>query len=183
MIPERTELEWIYDPDDLFEAPYQHSGVDFDLLINAGRAIATLNVPQNPVLPDVEERIRVVLESILLVRQIQVHRKYSLEGPRTYQYSEGRKNISIRLGSVMEIESAGHIDFIKTDAAGNVIRDSKAERLDEHNFMMDSVVPKLVNSAILRSLFESYSRSITDPNNELVYLYEIRDALIKHLWK
>jgi hypothetical protein len=43
--------------------------------------------------------------------------------------------------------------------------------------VLDSVAPKLVRSATLRSMFESYSRSVTDPNDELVHLYDVRDAL------
>jgi hypothetical protein len=178
--PERTELEWIYDPADLFEAPYQHTGVDFDLLVDAGRVVAILSVPQDPVSPDVEERVRAAIESVFLVRQLQIHRKYSLEGPRTYQHSAGRKNISIRVGSAVAVFTAGHVDLIATDAAGNIVRDSRAERIAEHSSVLDSVAPKLVHSATLRSLFESYSRSVTDPNNELVHLYEIRDALSGH---
>lgn len=180
MTLERTELEWIYDPTDLFEAPYRHAGVDFDLLVDAGRAMATLSVPQEPVSPDVEECVRATIESVFLVRQLQIHRNYSLKGPTTYQHSAGRKNISIRVGSAVVVGSVGHPDLIVTDAAGNIVRDSRAERIAEHVSVLDAVAPKLVRSGTLRSLLESYSRSVTDPYNELVYLYEIRDALSKH---
>ena len=181
MTLERTELEWIYDPADLFEVPYQHAGVDFGLLVDAGRTVATLSVPQEPVSPDVEERVGAVLKSIFLVRQLQIHRKYSLEGPRTYQHSAAaRKHISIRVGTAVEVSTAGHVDLIMTDAAGNILRNARAERIAEHRSVLDSVAPKLVRSATLRSLVESYSRSITDPNNEFVHLYEIRDGLSGH---
>jgi hypothetical protein len=96
-LTERTELEWIITPADLFEAPYRQSESDFDLSVDAGRAVATLSVAQDPVLPDVEERVRILLESVYLVRQLQVHREFSLEGPRTYQYEGDRKNVSISL--------------------------------------------------------------------------------------
>jgi hypothetical protein len=108
MTPERTELEWIYKPADLFEAPYQHPGVEFDILADAGRAVATLRVPQDPVSPDVEERVRAVLGSIFLVRQLQIQRKYSLEGPRIYQHTEGRKNILLRVES--RVAGSGRAD-------------------------------------------------------------------------
>ena len=99
------------DPADLFEAPYQHTAVDFDLLVDAGRAVATMSVPQEPVSPDVEERVGAVLKSIFLVRQLQIHRKYSLEGPRTYQHSAGRKNISIQVGSKVRHDILAHRHF------------------------------------------------------------------------
>lgn len=180
MTSERAELEWIYDPPDLFEAPYHHADVDFDLLVDAGRAVVTLRVPQEPVPPDVEEHVRSAIESVFLVRQLLINRKYSLEGPRTYQQSAGHKNISIRVGSAVTVFTGEHVDLIATDTAGNVVRNSKADRIAEHSLVLDSVTPKLLRSATLRSMFESYSRSVTDPNNELVHLYEVRDALSRY---
>jgi hypothetical protein len=127
-LTERTELEWIFKPADLFEAPYRQSGSGFDLSLDAGRAVATLSVAQNPVLPDVEERSRILLESVCLVRQLQVHRKFSLEGPRIYQYEGDRNNVSIRVEGVQAFMTGGRADVLVTDSAGNVVRDSRAER-------------------------------------------------------
>ncbi len=46
--------------------------------------------------------------------------------------------------------------------------------------MLDLLAPKVAHSPSLRSVVASYSRSISDPSNELVHLYEVRDALKKH---
>ncbi len=180
MTLERTEIEWTYEPVDLFEAPYQHAGVDFNLLVDAGRAVATLGVPQQPVPPDVEERIRAEIDSIFLVRQLQVHRRYRLEGPKFYQHSTDHMDIGIRIGSTALLTNGASVDFVRKDAAGNIISDSRAERIAEHKLIVNSVAPKLVRSATLRSMFQSYSRAVSDPNDELVHLYEIRDALSDH---
>jgi hypothetical protein len=45
---------------------------------------------------------------------------------------------------------------------------------------LDSAAPKVTQSDLLHALLASYSRSVLDPSNELVHLYEIRDALSKH---
>ena len=180
MTPERTELEWAYDPADLFEAPYRYVEVDFELLIDAGRAVATLKSPQEPASSEMDGHIRATIQNIFLVRQLQTHRKYNIEGPRIYQYSEGRKNISIRVESAMMAFAGFQADLVVTDAGGKVVHDSKAERIAEHRSILDSVAPKISGSPTLRSMLESYSRSITDPSNELVHLYEVRDALAKH---
>jgi hypothetical protein len=179
-VTQRSELEWTYEPADFFEAPYQCSDVDFDLMVDAGRAVATLSVPQDPVSKDVEGLVRTVIESILLVRQLQIHRQYRLEGPRTHQHSAGRKNISIHVGSAAIVFSDGHADLIARDAYGKIVRDSREERIAEHDSELNSLAPRLMRSATLRSLFESYSRSVTDPDDELVHLYEVRDALSGH---
>lgn len=180
MTVDRTELEWIYQPSDFFEAPYRLEVGDFDLLVEDGRAVASLTVPMDPVPQDLEERVKTVLESIFLVRQLHLHTNYKLEGPRIYQHSSGRKNVAIRVGTASLALMTEQVDFILRDAAGNVVRDSKAERIAQQGSLLDHLAPKLQHSATLRGMLESYSRSIADPDDELVHLYEVRDALSRH---
>ena len=166
MTSERTELVWVYDPVDLFEAPYQHADVDFDLLVDAGRVVATLSVSQDPVSPDVEERVSAAIKNVFLVRQLQIRRTYTLDGPTISQHSAGRTTISNRVKGVGKGFAAGHAHLIATDTAGNpVVRDTRAERIAADHSMLDSFAPKLVRSATLHSMCESYARSISDPNN------------------
>jgi hypothetical protein len=179
-MPDRTELEWNYEPSDFFEPPYRNASCDLELMIEDGRALATMSVPLDPLPKKLEEHIRLLLESVFLARKLQVRRKYKLQGPRIYQYSSGQKNVSVSVGTASVIVMAGQADFIMRDATGNVVRDSKAERIAQQSSSLDFLAPKLQHSATLRSLFESYSRSIDDPNDELVHLYEIRDALSRH---
>lgn len=181
MTHERTVLEWVYDPADLFEAPYQRQDGDFALLVDAGRAVATLRVSQDPVSPDVEKRVSAAIKHVFLVRQLQIRRMYSLDSPTTYQHAESRINIVFRVKGVGTGCAAGHAHLIATDAAGNTVeRDTRAERIAADHSMLDSFAPKLVGSATLHSMCESYARSIADPHNALVHLFEIGDALSGH---
>jgi hypothetical protein len=59
------------------------------------------------------------------------------------------------------------------------VQDTKAERIKEHTKFIDSLMPKLAGSATLNALLESYNAAVSDPANELVHLYEIRDAIVK----
>jgi hypothetical protein len=170
----------MYRPMDLFEAPYRCVAPDWELLFECGRVVATLRVPQDPIDADLEDRIRSQIESVLLVRQPQVHRTYQIEGPRTYQHVDGRRHVAIRVGSAALTISAGSVDVVATDSTGQVVRDSRAERIAGHESMLQSLAPGAGSSSMLRSLLQSYSRAVSDPGNELVHLYEIRDALAKH---
>ncbi len=60
------------------------------------------------------------------------------------------------------------------------MQDSKAERIKGDTKFIDSLLPKLFRSAILRALLDSYNAAVGDPSNELVHLYEIREALARH---
>src|SRR5690242_14979589 len=66
MPSERTELEWIYRPEDFFEVAYKFAGSGYDLLIENGRAVATLTIPQDPVDPRLEAEILAILNGIFL---------------------------------------------------------------------------------------------------------------------
>lgn len=180
MTPDRTELEWMYQPTDLFEAVYCDANTEYELVVEGGRVVATLAVPQNPVVEGLERQIEAHVTAIFLVRQLQVHRTYTLQGPRVYQHEGGQRNVAIRVGSVLSAESVGQPDIILRDQSGSIIRDTRAERLAAHTSLLKSITPKLTRSAVLHGLFTSYSRAVSDPSNELVHLYEIRDALSQH---
>jgi len=181
MTLQRTELEWEYQPGDFFEVAYRHAESEYDILVEGGRAVATLSVPQEPVDEQLENRIGAHLGAIFLVRQLEVHRTYTLKGPlAVYQHAGSRKNVAIRVGSASLVMFQGQVDAILRDAAGNILRDTKAERIAQHTALLDSVAPKLALSSTLRGLLESYSRAVSDPSNEFFHLYEIRDTLVKY---
>jgi hypothetical protein len=76
--------------------------------------------------------------------------------------------------------SGGQADFVHCDAAGKALRDTKAERIAEHTALLDALAPQMARSSILRGLLTSYASAVSDPGNELVHLYEVRDALSTH---
>jgi hypothetical protein len=177
---ERTELEWAYEPADLFEAPYQCEAQEYDLLFDGGRAVATLRSAQNPVDAVFEEQVTTQIQNVLLARQLQVRRTYELQGPRIYQHTGGKKHVTIRVGSAALTMTAGQADVCVTDSAGHVIRDTRAERIAQDAAALDLLSSKAVQSPTLRGVLESYSRSISDPDDEFVHLYEVRDTLSAH---
>jgi hypothetical protein len=111
---------------------------------------------------------------------MQIRRIHELHGPVVHQYAGQSKSVAIRLGTVTAIAIAGQADVIVTDATGTVVRDTRAERISADAAMIDLIAPKVEPSPTLRSLLASHSRSVADPADELVHLYEIRDTLAKH---
>jgi hypothetical protein len=180
MAVDRTELEWIYEPSAFFEAPLEHATADFCLSIDKGKAVASLTRAADPIPTNLEMQIKRSLESILRLRQLQSRKTFKLEGPRIYQYSDGRKHVSIRLEGGSLVLTGGEVDFTIHDSKGNIVRDSRAERIARDHSILAQLGPKIPNSITLQSLLDSFSRSIADPDDELVHLYEVRDALAGH---
>jgi len=71
------------------------------------------------------------------------------------------------------------VDLKVTDADGNVVSDTKAERISRKNELSDLVERHEPRDTLVSVLLDSYTAAVHDPANELVHLYEIRDALTK----
>jgi hypothetical protein len=179
MTMERTELEWTYQPSDFFEAPYTSSVPDYSVRIDSGKAVATLGLAQDPIDEELERRIDNHVRNIFLIRKLQVHRGFDLaERATVRQYNaKGGIGIEIRVPTADAIATGEQVDFIIGNADGTLAHDSKADRITEYTSMLDMIAPKAAQSPTLRRMLESYSQSVSDPDNELVHLYEIRDAL------
>jgi hypothetical protein len=60
---------------------------------------------------------------------------------------------------------------------GNIIADSKRDRIERKKSLAELVSVHRASDGLLAAMLRSYSAGVRDPNNELVHLYEIRDAL------
>lgn len=176
----KTVLEWAYEPATYFEATYNYANSDYELVVVDGKATAALSTPQNPVSSQTVQTIQDQLDAIFVARQLLIHKPYSLNGPNTYQYRDnGSKDVSVSIQAAVAIATAMSADVVITDANGNIIRDTKAERIVEHTQFLNLVAQKS-RDPLLQSLLRSYNAAVNDPANELVHLYEVRDALAKH---
>jgi hypothetical protein len=179
---ERSELVWEYQPKDFFEETYSsHVDSEYDLVIESGRALVTLRIPRDPIDEQLQERIATFLESVFLVRQFENQREYHLHKPLVRQHTGGGKYVAISTGESISLSIVdGQSDSIIRTPAGDVIRDIRKEHIKEETTLINSIAPKLAQSPTLRSLLNSFSKSVSDRDNEFVHLYEILDALSKH---
>ncbi len=177
---EKTVLEWTYQPTTYFEAPYSHSTSDYTIAVEDGKVTVTLVAPQDSVTTDLLRVVEGQVGAIFAGRQLQTHRPYKLAGPATYQHhANGRKDVAISLGVAEMVVVGNEVDVVIRSASGEIIQDTKAERVAEHARFLDLVAQKSPDP-LLQSLLGSYSAAVNDPANELVHLCEIRDALAKH---
>jgi hypothetical protein len=72
----------------------------------------------------------------------------------------------------------GRIDAVVT-SSGKVLRDDRRERIERRNALATRAA-RHVGDAVLNAILRSYMAAVNDPKNELIHLYEIRDALSSH---
>lgn len=177
----KTVLEHSYEPRDFFEAAYRRTTPECEILADGGKVTVTLTSPEDPLPEAVKSDLAALVEAIFRARQLRTHHQYQLGSPTVNQHSaDGGKSIVITPGPAVLTMRAGTPDVVISDSAGNVIHDSKAERIAADARFVDELAPKISRSPLLRSLVNSYGAAVKDPANELVHLYEIRDALAKH---
>jgi hypothetical protein len=179
---ETTEviLEWIYWPPSFFESQSEISGSDYTLDSQAARISTRMPAAAF----DADTRTRERLHASLLNRmrgiQLSNRKPFQLQKPHLIRIGpDGKRQIFVELeGAKLKVDG-GSVDVTVSDASGKVIHDSKLERIDTKRELGELVQKYASGDDLLQAVLKSWDQSISDPDNELVHLYEIRDSLAK----
>ena len=171
-------LEWTYSPRDFFESPIEIARSDYTVDIGSGSISARLPASAFDVDTEIKKRLHDALFDRMRGIQLLTRKQFQLSKPRLTRIEpDGRRHIFMELEGAVLTLSGGLVDFTVTDAGGKIIRDTKQERLERKRELAELVAKYSSTDKVLRAMLESYATSTSDPNNELVHLYEIREAL------
>lgn len=169
-------LEWNFSPPGYFETRKEIKKDDYTIVINGGKAVATIDsavYDANPSIRDtLDEELHLRFRAVQLVN----HKAYELSSPPTPTriYPDGHKLISLE-GEIVTV-SAGEAEFQVSDKEGTVVVDTKRDRIKKYNSLADLLI-KHKDDKVLMSLSKSYTASVNDPENEFIYLYEMLEAM------
>lgn len=174
-----TVLEWTYEPINFFEESMSLSHEMGSIDVSSGRVRGEFP----PSCFDEGESFRTsthrFLESVFLAQQIQTHQAYTLmQSSIAREYPDGRRDYSISVHSAVMVMTAGTVDTVVRDADGNITSDSKAERLAQQEKFRIAVLQILPKDIALKRMLQSFRNALTDNDNLLVHLYEVRETLI-----
>lgn len=171
-------LDWTFSPPDYFEEPIEISRQDYAMTIADGQVHAKIDSAIYEAEPGLRDRLHQALNDRFLGVQLLTHRAYELSRPNvTRVHPDGRRDIFVTLEPISVKASVGRVDFRVTDKDGNVVADSKRERIEKKKSLAELIAAHRAKDVLLTSLLQSHAAAVRDPNNELVHLYEIRDAL------
>lgn len=173
-------LEWTFSPGGYFEEPIEICRDDYIMTIVEGKVQATIDSAMYEADSEMRQRLHDSLNDRFLSVQLFNHRSYELSrSSMTRLHPNGRKDIFLEIEPARIVVSAtGTLDVLVTDKEGTVIADSKRDRIERQKKLADLVAVH-GKDAVLASLLRSRNAAVRDPNNELIHLYEIRDALSK----
>lgn len=172
------QMEWKYSPETYLEEPILISFEGGDLEIKDGVAIAKIDPDLYHSDSSLREELTRQIESRLHAVQIITHKDFELSKPsRTDIREDGKMNHFLEVEPCVMTMSVGTVDLIVKDRDGNVVSDTKRERLNKQKHFAFLVDKHRSSDATLDQMLKSYQKSVKDPDDELVHLYEIRDSL------
>lgn len=172
-------LEWNFNPKDYFEDEIHIVRDDYEMIIKDGVAEARIN----PEIYDKEHKMRDSLHQSLNDRflgvQLLTHKPYKLSKASMHRlHPDGRNDVTVFPEPCVMTMTAGNVDIVVKDKDGRVVSDSRRDRIEKKKELAE-LAEMYSSDTVAASLLVSYKAAVNDPENELVHLYEIRDALSK----
>jgi hypothetical protein len=174
-------LEWRYTPKDFFEETIDIQRDDCEIRIADGRVTATVAPDQynkgHKKRDELHEFVEVYFRSV----QLFTHQSFAIPKPGMSRvHPDGRRDVTVFPETLHLKMKVNDVDVVVTDADGNIVTDSKRERIEAEKKLAEAIGRIGQADPILIKLLDSYRAAVEDPDDELVHLYEIRDALFAH---
>jgi hypothetical protein len=173
-------LDWHFSPPDFFEETITISRNDYTMVIENGKVEARTTAAAYDANASMRNELHEALNDRFRGGQLLSHMAYELSKPRvTKLHPDGHKDIFMELEGAQLKLTGGTVDFQVTDQHGNVVSDSRRDRIEKKKNLAELVSAYRSSDAVLSALLKSCGAAVRDPDNELVHLYEIREALCK----
>ena len=174
-------LEWTFSPPDYFEEPIHIARDDYEMTIGKGTVEARISPGVFAKRPRMRDQLHNFLNDRFLGVMLLTYKPYALSQASMYRlHPDGRKDTTVFLESAAVTVTMGTPDIVVTDRNGNVISDSRQQRIAKKKKWAELVQTYRPRDPLVQVLLDSHKAAVKDPANELVHLYEICDALGKH---
>lgn len=171
-------LEWTFSPTDYFDQTIEVRRDEYILRIGNGKAEARVDPRAYDADPNYRLALHEVLNHRFLTIQVLTHRPYNLPKPSMYRlHPDDRKDLTLFAEPGHFKITGGSVDFLLKDKDGNVLTNTRRDRIEKKEHFTNLVEKYRDTDRVLGSLLNSYATAVRDPDNELVHLYEVRDAL------
>lgn len=173
----RVIAEWEFTPADLFEEDFDLAIPGYEIHAVKGTFSVTvteqLSRSDETIRDDVERKLQSLLSGV----QLQEHKPASLSLKNFSRATDdGRRGVTIFVETALLTISGMSVDFVMKDKDGNIIADTKADRVRKKQTNAKRVLLH-GGDPTLQAITASFQDSLKDPTNAMVYLFEIRDAL------
>ena len=170
---------WRFLPPDYLEEPINLKSDDYVLSSNGSEIEATITADCYDDTMNIVNELSSSIRLKFLCEQIFRHDTFELSEPRIFiQNPDGSKHYILRAIPLQMNVKIPPIDIQIIDGNRVIEVDSRKDRLEEKKDFERLVEKYGQTNEVVKSLIASYHNAVIHPENEFVYLYEIRDALV-----
>lgn len=172
-----VRFEWKFQPTDYFESEFETTVGNYTINFGCGQISCDAIVDESEIKEKRDELHTIVTLRFLGV-QCQSHQPFELQKANvTSKKADGTISAymfpePISIGLKMNVA-----DIVLTDSEGNIITDTRQSRIRLKEEFGRLAQLYGATDQLAKSLLYSYNAAVKDPDNELLYLYEIREAL------
>ena len=172
-------IKWTFTPEDYFEEPFKIEDECFEMWVDIGTVKAEI-VEEICFDPNIEaKKLHSILEGRFYGAEIFLHKPFSLSGPSIIKLdADGRKHYYLHAKSGVVAMTVGRSESELVDKNGKLILSTRRDRIEKILLFSELVSKYKLIDPVVDSIITSYHNAIIYPENEFVYLYEIRDALV-----
>lgn len=171
-------LEWTFAPENYFDGTVAYAFDEALVSIELGKVTARLPITALSSDNSFRERLEMDVRSRFEAVQVLTHQRFELSKARRLDIdSAGKKHYFLEAEAGVITITGGQVDFAVTNAAGNTVRDSRRERADRKNEFSAQAASLVATDLLAAKLLKFYGAAVNDPQNEMIHLYAIRDAL------
>lgn len=173
----KVEIEWNYTPPSYFEEQIVLERKGYSIEINDGHITARMSADVFDSRPGFRDSLMQELSDYFLGAQSIRRQAFEIHGGAINRvWPDGRRDTTIVVQSVVMRMTAGHVDLVYTDREG-VVHDTRRDRIDVTKSLAELSARHAATDRTARKMLDSFDAAVRDPENELVHLYEVWEAL------
>ena len=174
---QKIEIEWRYTPPTYFEEKMIFELDGYPVEINDGHITIRMTAADFDSQPGVRDSLTQKLNYYFLGMQPTRRQAFEIQGGAIFRlWPDGRRDTTIVCHSAVSNWTAGKVDLVYTDQDG-IVHDTRRDRIDATKNLAELSARHAATDQTARKMLDSFDAAVRDPENELVHLYEVWDAL------
>lgn len=177
---QEIEIEWNYTPLGYFEDKILLEQNGYTIEINAGYITAKMTADFFDSRPGFRDSLSEELKRYFLGLQIVYRKAFDIQGGVIIRKGpDGRRDVTLVVHSMVHKHTMSNVDLVYTDSYG-VVYDTRKTRIHTAHDIGKLSARYASDDQTARKILDSFNTSLRDPQNVLIHLWEIWDALQKN---
>lgn len=178
----KVEIAWAYTPADFLEEKISLERDGYAIEIDNGQISAHMTESRFVAQPGIREMIAAELDTYFLGLNLSRRKPFGIQGGTLIRiFPNGQRDTTLVVQDAIHIHVVENVDLVVVDNDGRV-QDTRRNRIEAAKKIAQLSVVHSAKPTVRKTLV-SYYNSVKDPGNELVYLYEVWEALKRELGK